>query len=307
MFKKFLAKLGKGSTTVDLVIDKHEYKLGEQIFGQIVLKGGTIEQYINKLEVELTLRIAAKEQHYSQLIQSFVFDEPFKIQPEEEKHYPFHYELPYNLLITGPHISYDFVTHLDIKGGVDSTDRDPITIQPPDHLQNILFAFEQLGFREKYDSRSFDGSYQEFELTPTTYYHDQIEELEFNVIFEETGIALLLELDLYSFLGEKEIHRELFIEHDLLNNVEQLTSYFQQIIDEMIASPAQYHHSDKKHLLSKYPVTKILGGAAVGLIAAGLLKETIDDIDDLVDDNEDDNTDYQDDDEGFSFFDDDED
>ena len=53
MFKRVLAKLGVGSATVNLVLDKDEYTLGDTVEGQILVEGGTVEQRINKIDVDL--------------------------------------------------------------------------------------------------------------------------------------------------------------------------------------------------------------------------------------------------------------
>lgn len=293
MFKKMLAKFGKDSATINLVLDQHEYQLGELITGQIIVKGGSSQQSIRKIEILLNLGLHLKEHDYTQLLQQIVYDEPFKLEPAQEKLFPFSYDVPISLFISGNHITYDLISHLDIVGGVDSSDRDHIVILPPTRLKNIFTALELLGFHEKYDSRSTDGHFQEFEFAPTHLFHDQVEEIEFNVVMEEQGIRLLLEIDLYTLFGEREVRQELFFNHDLLHDVEKLAAYLQQIIAEMIQNPSDYY-VDKKHFQKKYS-TGAIGGVVAGLIGAELLMEAVDETGDLIEDSlEDDEEDQED-------------
>jgi sporulation-control protein len=302
VFKKFMAKLGKGSAQVDLILDQHQYKLGEQINGQLVITGGTVEQEINKIDVDFMMSVRAGEHIQTVLINRFPFPESFKIQPSEKKTYSFSYQLPQNLLLSCNSVSYYFITHLDIAAGVDSTDRDPIDILPPDRLQNILYAFDRLGFREKHDSRSFDGHMQEFELAPTSMLVNEVEEVEFVAAIAETGIHLLLEVDLRTFFGEKEVKRELWLDNQLLDDQNALIDYLQQVLLEMVNNPSLYH-ADKaqfRHKISGLPGA--IGAFAIGLIAMELLEEAVEDIDEDFFEDDDDDDDDDDEDSLLDFF-----
>ncbi|MBA4493928.1 sporulation protein [Paenactinomyces guangxiensis] len=278
VFKKFMAKLGKGAAQVDLVLDNQEYMLGEQVNGELIIQGGTIEQDINKIDVDFLMNVRVGEHEHTALIHRFQFHDSFKIQPSERKTFPFSYDLPQNLLLSGYSVSYYFITHLDIAGGVDSTDRDHIHVTPPQRFQNILTALGQLGFREKYGSRSFDGHMQEFEFTPTSFLKDEVQEVEFVAAIEEEGIRLLLEVDLYSFTGEKEVKREVWLENQILDDPDQLVAYLQQILADTVQNPSVYYY-DKKHFYHKISgLSGAIGAFAVGLIAAEIFEEALEEI-----------------------------
>jgi sporulation-control protein len=285
MFKKFLAKLGKGAAQVNLVLDKQEYKPGEEIRGELIIQGGTVEQEINKIDIDLLMSVRSGDHEQTALVRRISFTERFTIGPSETKTLPFQYELPKNLLLSGYSVSYAFVTHLDIAGGVDSTDRDPIHVKPPERLQNILNAFQSLGFHEKYGSRKFNGHLQEFELQPTTWFKNEIEEVEFVAAVEEEGISMLLETDLRTFSGEKEIRRELWLENSLLDDPEQLAVYLREVIGEMVHEPGRFHSYDKKHFHHKVSgLPGAIGAFAIGLIAAEILDEVFEEAGDAAED-----------------------
>lgn len=271
MFKRVLAKLGVGSAKVNLLLDKEEYTLGDTVEGELLVEGGTVEQYIQKIDVELVMEVQVKERVFSHIVETASFHTPFHVAPFENKVFPFTFTLPNNLPISGKTVRYHFVTRLDIADGIDHSDRDPLIILPPERLNNVLKALERLGFREKRNSRSFDGYVQEFEFFPTDFMRERIEELEFVAAFEENGIRMLLEVDLRTlFGGEKELKREVLLENALLEDEAALARHFRELIGEMVENPERFsrfrfgHHAHPHEAFSKY-------GSAIGGLAAGVL------------------------------------
>lgn len=290
MFKRVLAKLGVGSATVNLMLDKDEYRLGDTVKGEILVEGGKVEQNINKIDVELVASIWVKEREFSHTVEKASFHTPFIVSPSEKKVFPFTFTLPNNLLVSGKKVAYHFVTRLDIADGIDHTDRDPIRVLPPERLNNVLRALERLGFREKHDSRSFDGFVQEFEFFPTDFMRDRIEELEFVAAFEDNGIRLLLEVDLRTLFGlvEKELKREVLLENSLLEDEAALAGYLRKVIEEMVENPSQYagrkfgHQAQLHRTFSQN--SGALGGLAAGVLGGLILAELMDEAEDAIDD-----------------------
>lgn len=300
MFKKMLAKLGKGSAQIDLVLDQDAYALGDEMNGQIHIQGGSVPQKINKIEVDLNMSLYVGEKVFTQLIHRFEIPESFDILPSEEKSYPFHFQIPYNLLISGNAVSYYFITHLDIDSGKDSSDRDHLMIHPHTRMENIFTALNQLGFIETKSSRNYDGYFQEFELIPTQLFKNEVEEIELNLITKDDGILLLLEVDCYSLLGERETSREIWLDHELLDDVDALAEHLRQNIEEIIQDPAHYHGEKKRFQKQYYLAAGAVGGIAVGLVAAEFFEDVIDEvgdeIEDFFDDDDDDDEPFDEDD-----------
>jgi sporulation-control protein len=303
LLKKMLAKLGKGAATIQIALDQNQCRIGETVTGELLVTGGVITQSIRKIDVVLKLDMVVKDHPYTQSVHQIIFDEPFQLEPEEEKNFPFSFEVPKHVLLSSSHIGYQLIAELDIESGIDSVDRQPIEILPSVPLQNLFAALEKLGFKETHGSRSYDGYLQEFEWAPTDLFYGQIEEIEFNVTLEEEGMHLLLEVDVYQFLGEKEVKRELFLDHSMLEDVDGLANYLQQVIEEVIQQPAMYH-ADKQAFRAKYLASSgALGAVAVGLVAKEILDEIEDEVEDLVEDltEQDDDDSDDDQDEGFFF------
>jgi len=291
MFKRVLAKLGVGSAQVNLVLDKDEYRLGDTVEGQLLVEGGNVEQYIRKIDVDLVLEVQVKERLFSHTVERASFHDSFYVAPSEKKVLPFTFTLPHNLLISGNSVRYQFVTRLDIADGLDHSDRDPLRVLPPERLDNVLKALGRLGFREKHDSRSFDGYVQEFEFFPTDFMRERIEELEFVAAFEENGIRMLLEVDLRTlFGGEKELKREVLLENTLLEDEAALAMHFQELIGEMVENPGRFSgfrsgHVHPHEAFSHYggAVGGLAAGVLGGLVLSELMEEAAEAVEDLGD------------------------
>ena len=290
-----MARFGKGAAKVDLVLNQSQFQLGETVEGKLLIQGGRVEQKINKIEVKLEVIIRYDETDHVHTITSIPFYESFTIQPGETKEFPFEYQLPYDLLISGNYVTYYFHTDLDIAGGVDQNDRDYIEILCPAPLQKVLDALGQLGFREKHESREFNGRVQEFELFPTSFLQGQAEELEFVAAVQPDGVRMLLELDFYSsFGGEKEIKREVFISNDQLESETDLVNELQQILSEMAENAQNGYHGSFQFEPSYHGgsgssgLAGAIGGFAAGMIGGMVVNEVIDE---LLDDDDDDDDD----------------
>jgi sporulation-control protein len=251
------------------------------------------------MDVRLMVIIRSHENEVTHQVTSIPFYQSFTIHPGERKEFPFQYRLPYDLLISGNYVTYFFQTELDIAGGVDQTDRDYIEILPPHSLQQILFALEQLGFREKHDSRKFNGYVQEFAFFPTSCFNGQVQELELIATLLPDGVRLQLELDLYSYGHEREVKREVFVPNDQLQSISELTSFIQRILDEMVQHPHSSYHmepyfghhlhgDDEYHEHHGSGMGGAVGGFAAGLIGGMVVSELLDDDDDDQEEKEDD-------------------
>jgi len=289
MFRKILSKLGIGSANINLVLHEHRVRGGESVSGKFFIEGGTVEQQINKIDVELRLTLNQNGQMQTRTVATIPVAPGFMIQAGEKKELPFTYKLPKTLPVSRNGIRYTFVTRLDIAEGVDHLDEDVVQVLPPLPLEGIFAAFGKLGFREKVTSGQLKPYGQEFELFPTDQFREHVQEVEFIASVEEEGVRILLELDVYagSFgLQEKELKRELFFSHTELTDVNLLADKLHETTQEMLDCPYQYTASS---YIGKYPhipeshgrghgMVRTIGGFAAGLFAGMLVEELPEDI-----------------------------
>lgn len=241
MWKHLLAKLGHGSARVDLVLEKDHYTLGEELRGRLIVYGGEVEQKINGIHVDLVLHMWAHQRQHTFRVTRIPFPSTFVISTHEVKEYPFAFRLPYNLPLSGHGVSYAFHTTLDIAQGADSSDSTPIQVVPPARLAHLLQAFYELGFREKHDSRSFNGYVQEFEFFPTAFLHDRVKEVEFTAAIDNHGIRLWLKLECHGYGHEREIRREWYVSNEVLDQPPLLSEQLRQTLEEMATSGVDPH------------------------------------------------------------------
>lgn len=302
MLKKLLSKLGVGAAKVDLVLRHPHVRLGEQLEGEFFIEGGTVEQHIRKLDVELQLIVHADGKAYRRTAAVIPVSSSFTIQPGERKVLPFSYVLPLHLPITRHHVRYAFVTRLDIADGIDAFDQDAIDILPPLALEKLFLALENIGFREKPSSGKITPYGQEFAFFPTGTWMGMIEEVEFSALIEENGVRLYLEVDVRSGFGgfhETERKREIFLSNEEIDDVEELAGKLRAVIEEMIQQPHAYvgtsyvpysvyppqHVSHHHGGHSGHSMMGAIGGFAAGMLAGMAAEELLEDVvEDALDD-----------------------
>lgn len=288
MFKKILAKLGKGAATVDLKLDNHEYQSGESIRGEIVIQGGEVEQKINHLAVRFMMNVRLKQGPTTQQIASIPISSMDVIRPEEVKVLPFHYEIPSNIPLSSNIVSYFFDTNLDIDRGVDRKDVDDIKVKPDQKMSTIFNALNSLGFHEKSTSGKLDAFGQEFAYFPTTIFAGQVSEIELRFATETNGIRVWLEVDIKTSFKEVEAKHEFLLNEEALQTEEQVAQILQQYIAELMNQPymfsqpfsfEQSFHKGSHSSSLKNAIPGMIGGLAVGMIGSMLINEMLDDLD----------------------------
>ncbi len=121
-----MSLVGIGSAKIDLILPKETYKPGEHINGHFLLKGGTIEQQLKRIDCDLVKvdQVLEKEE----VIDSTTILTSHLIKSEEANEIPFTFKLPKTLHCSDEEISYRFKTKLTFKEGVKSIDQDIIQI-----------------------------------------------------------------------------------------------------------------------------------------------------------------------------------
>lgn len=245
MFKTLLAKMGKGGAQTDLILEKDRVHLGDQVKGKLLVRGGIIDQEIHQIATDLMIHIRMEQQVHSYSIASFPFHSPCSVRPSEEITFPFSFRLPANLLVSGYTVSYQFVTRLEVGTGEKYTKTDPVIITPPRSFQPLLNALEQLGFHEKYGSRSYDGKMQTFEFNPTAFLKKKVRELEMAVAIGKETVYMLVQLPSLAACREIKLKREWF------NQPERLKNFLQASLWEMVYYPEHCQQS-KEMFYKKY-------------------------------------------------------
>ncbi|NGN97031.1 sporulation protein [Grimontia sp. S25] len=230
MFKKLKASLGIGATKVDTILHNESVYQGETLRGTVHIKGGDVEQEIDSITLKLCTEVKV-ESDSGVGYQVFVLghiqaNDPFTIQPGEEKEVPFelklHAETPITAVNAKLNQSHVWVeTVLDIDFAIDPTDRDYLEVRPLPAVQRVLSAIEREGFAlvkadvEKGHLRgngfaSVSGCYQELEFKNSGMFNKK--EIELSFILDGSVIHCLAEID-RSF-GRGDTYRSFTISRD---------------------------------------------------------------------------------------------
>lgn len=218
MFKKILASVGIGKAKVDTILLDDQLRAGEPFAIEVVIKGGEVEQELNGLEFAIMAEAKAEKTvgddevkyNKSVVLQSWQPMLKQTIQPGETitRHFnlDLHPEAPATSLF-GQRIAKVWLqTGLDIKNGIDGSDKDPLTIVPSNTQLAVLELIENSGYRlfktdleagyvRANEFSSHLPCYQEYEFKPESRSFFGAKELEVTFVDngEETGV--LIEID----------------------------------------------------------------------------------------------------------------
>lgn len=224
MFKKLLASVGIGKAKVDAILLQESIQAGQPFDVEIQIKGGDVAQEINGIELAVMAKAKTEteiddneiEYNKSVVLQHWHQRLDIVIQPGEEIVHQFtldlHPEVPATSLF-GQQISKVWLqTGLDIKNGMDGSDKDPLIILPSPTQLAVLECIEQSG----YDLYKIDieaggvrghgfashlPCYQEYEFKPRSRSFFSAKEIEVTFVDNGDETGVLLEVD-RAFLGD---------------------------------------------------------------------------------------------------------
>lgn len=247
MFKDIMARFGKGSSRVDLVLSKTEIPLGERLEGELQLHGGSVDQTIQEIRIEFYFEIKSNEKVQTHLVAVIPYQASFLLRADQKRRVPFYLNIPTDLPLSNPDIRYYFITKLSIAGALDQTDQDEIKILPPERLERILHAFYQLGLKETSHSRIFNGETQEFYFTPTVFLADVASEIIFMVAMEPERVRLVLEMELMTTKEDRFVDMEVTLPNHLISQPASLVPYLQEALNHL-ASVGRKQNQKRKIL-----------------------------------------------------------
>lgn len=208
-FKKALASIGIGNAKVDARLEKDDWKQGEEVRGEIVLTGGSVDQQIEDIYMEVCCtyirEVDDRKVTDTAVLDRFRIVQQAELRANEEKRVPFSFVLPYETPISAGNSKVWVRTQLGIESGVDSNDFDTIHVRPGELTAKVIDAFHNLGFKTRkveneYVKRYSRGRYpflQEMEFYPVSGpFARAFDEVEVAFRYRsEDELDLLLEVD----------------------------------------------------------------------------------------------------------------
>ena len=224
MLKKLLASVGIGKATVDTILLVDKLRAGDSFPIEVVIKGGDVEQQINGLEFAVMASAKAETEvndtdityAKSIVLQHWAQPMDILIQPGETITESFeldlHPEVPATYLF-GQQIGKVWLqTGLDIKSGIDGSDKDPLIILPSATQLAVLELISNSGYRlfksdieaggvQTREFVSHLNCYQEYEFKPESRSFFGARELEVTFVDNGRETGVLIEVD-RAFLGD---------------------------------------------------------------------------------------------------------
>lgn len=220
VFDKVMASaFGVGATKIDTVVHSRNLMPGGNIQGVCKIYGGKVEQYINKIAINVFTSYSKESGDSviseSECIQTHYLKVEKTINPKEIHEVEFNFILDRRVPVTMHKSKVWLSTRLDIESGIDSSDRDYLNIGYNNYMKNTIDAIMGLGFsireiENEYCRAKLNGLkfVQEFEFVPTRgYFKGRLDELELVFVPGNQSVDMLLQVDrkvrgFTSFLSE---------------------------------------------------------------------------------------------------------
>ena len=204
MIKNILSSIGIGGASLDTVLDDPDVVAGEALSGEVRVKGGTTEQDIRGVALELVTRCLAEtrgdEKVYAEIVVASARLDPGPVGPGEARTLPFRIEVPASAPLTVGTTSTVLRTRLDVARAIDPRDSDRVRILPNETMAAVFEGMERAGFRlveteVEYNPRRSDPFVQEFDFRPRSSRDFGIEEVEISFTPIQGGVEVALTVD----------------------------------------------------------------------------------------------------------------
>lgn len=208
MFNKILSSIGIGAAKVDTKLANSKVQLGEELQGEVHIKGGSVDQTINQIYLNLFTtyekEVNDTKTRVKHNLTSLSIAEQLVIQPDEERVFPFKIKVPFSSPLSVGDQQVYLSTGLDIEMAVDPKDLDPVTVLPDPIISQLFDEMKEMGFRHSYRSgiceykRQYGSSVpfmQEFEFVPTSKFRGELDEIELMFKVDEENVNVLMQVD----------------------------------------------------------------------------------------------------------------
>jgi sporulation-control protein len=201
--KKILASIGIGSATVDTVLPSTSVTPGETVDAEINISGGSAEQEISSIDLEIETQYATDEGRTRGLVDRLRLSDGFTIEPGQEETRTTPIDIPYHTPITLGRVDVWIETELEIDRALDPDDRDYLDVQPTPRMQTLFDAAEDLGFSlrraecqaDPYGRYTAETFIQEFEFRPQGQFAGSVDEIELICKPGRDALTVYVEVD----------------------------------------------------------------------------------------------------------------
>ncbi|MBB5872358.1 sporulation-control protein [Allocatelliglobosispora scoriae] len=233
VFERLKQVFGAGGPSVATTLTTVKAQPGGPVSGVVHVIGGSRPVTISQIAVALSAKVCVEGEDIATASHVTVAKEAvtgsFALAPGEERDFPFRYTLPFETPLTTvdgrdfADVELGLRTELAVALAFDSSDLDPIKVEPLPGQAAILKAFADLGFSlirsdvERGQIRGVNQAlpfYQEIEFHPAPKFAAAINKVEVTFLASSLTTQVILELDRRGGLvGGRDIFGRFVVDH----------------------------------------------------------------------------------------------
>lgn len=210
LFKKMLQAVGVGGPSVETVLNAEMCRPGELISGEVRVGGAQAATEIQRVVVSLVAEVETGEEKRTLPLAELTVAEKLSLAAEEYHTIPFGLSLPWETPITAVFgeplrgMRSGVSTHVAVAQAVDTSDLDPVRVEPLASQLPVIEAFLGMGARVKNADLEYGRiqgvaqqlpCYQEIEFFPPQQFAGRIGEIELTFVADPDGLEVVLEAD----------------------------------------------------------------------------------------------------------------
>lgn len=210
VFARVLRAFGVGGPSVDTVLTDPATHPGGTLRGEVRVAGGEYDVLIDNIVLVLVTRAEAEDGEALLEFHRASVAGNFTLVARAREDIPFTLAVPWETPVTHlagkplAGMTMGVRTELSVAKSVDQGDLDGVEVHPLPAQEQILAAFDRLGFRLRhadverggiYGVRQEMPFYQEIEYAAPPEYKSAMDEVEVTFVADESGMEVILEFD----------------------------------------------------------------------------------------------------------------
>lgn len=204
MIRSLLSSIGIGGASVDTLLESTDVVVGEQLRGEVRIRGGAVEQDVRGVVLELVTRClveaAGDQKVHADVVLASGTVAPGRVGAGQTKSLPIRIDVPASAPLSVGSTSTLLRTRLDIAEAIDPRDSDRVRLAPNRAMAAVFEGMEATGFRlaeteVEYDPRRANPFVQEFDFRPRSLGDFGIGEVEISFVPVRGGVQVLLTVD----------------------------------------------------------------------------------------------------------------
>lgn len=288
MFKRMLQAVGIGGPSVDTVLHNDSCEPGGLLSGEVQVGGASNETEIQRIVLHLVAEVeAGDDQRAALAFQDVTVSDEFTLAAEETRTIPFSMRLPWETPITSlwgetlRGMRLGLRTEVAVAKAVDTSDMDPVSVEPLRSQRAVVEAFLGMGARVKHADvehgrirgiKQEFPFYQEIEFFPPEQFVGRVGEIELTLIARSDSLDVVLEADkrggMFTPGGDAvgRIHRS---HEDALTTdwTAQITEWLEGVaarVPGSVHGKSHGHHGHGMGGVAAAGAAGVLGGMALG-------------------------------------------